>query len=48
MIKPYIRKNTKLNQSASMHRDIFMHDPDGRGAREYRDVAKEILLRMEQ
>ena len=48
VIKPYIRKNTKLNQSASMHRDIFMHDPDGRGAREYRDAAKEILLRMEQ
>ena len=48
VIKPYIRKNTKLNQSASMHRDIFEHDPDGRGAKDYRDVAKEILLRMEQ
>lgn len=48
VIKPYIRKNTKLNQSASMHRDIFAHDPDGKGARDYRDAAKEILLRMEQ
>jgi len=47
-IKPYIRKNTKLNQSASMHRDIFEHDPDGNGAREYCEVAKEILLRIEQ
>lgn len=48
VIKPFIRKNTKLNQSSSMHKDIFSHDPDGRGAREYRDVAKEILLRIEQ
>ena len=48
VIKPYIRKNTKLNQSASMHKDIFSHDPEGRGARDYRDVAKEILLRIEQ
>lgn len=48
VIKPFIRKNTKLNQSASMHVDIFSHDPDGRGAKDYRDAAKEILLRMEQ
>lgn len=48
VIKPYIRKNTKLNQSASMHRDIFTHDPDGRGAKEYREAAKEILIRAEQ
>lgn len=48
VIKPYIRKNTKLNQSASLHVDIFSHDPDGRSAKEYRDAAKEILLRMEQ
>ena len=48
VIKPYIRKNTKLNQSASMHRDIFEHDPDGKGAKDYRDAAKEILIRMEQ
>lgn len=46
VIKPYIRKNTKLNQSASMHRDIFTHDPEGKGARDYRDAAKEILVRM--
>lgn len=48
VIKPYIRKNTKLNQSASMHRDIFTHDPEGRGAKDYKEVAKEILLRMEK
>ena len=48
VIKPYIRKNTKLNQSASMHRDIFTHDPEGRGAKDYMEAAKEILLRMEQ
>ena len=47
VIKPYIRKNTKLNQSSSMHRDIFTHDPDGKGAHDYRDAAKEILLRIE-
>ena len=47
VIKPYIRKNTKLNQSASMHIDIYSHDPEGRGAKEYAGVAKEILLRME-
>lgn len=48
VITPYIRKNTKLNQSSSMHRDIFTHDPDGKGAKDYRDVAKEILIRAEQ
>lgn len=48
VIKPYIRKNTKLNQSASLHKDIFEHDPDGRGAKDYTSVAKEILIRMEQ
>ena len=48
VIKPYIRKNTKLNQSASMHRDIFTHDPEGRVAKDYKEVAKEILLRMEK
>lgn len=48
VIKPYIRKSTKLNQSASMHIDIFEHDPDGKSAREYRDAAKEIILRMAQ
>ena len=48
VIKPFIRKNTKLNQSVSMHRDIFTHEPEGKGARDYRDAAKEILIRMEQ
>ena len=48
VIKPFIRKNTKLNQSVSMHRDIFSHDPDGRGAKEYREAGKEILIRIEQ
>lgn len=47
VIKPYIRKNTKLNQSASMHLDIYAHDPEGRGAKDYTNAAKEILLRME-
>lgn len=47
VIKPFIRKNTKLNQSASMHLDIYSHDPEGRGAKEYANAAKEILLRME-
>ena len=31
-----------------MHKDIFTHDPDGRGAKEYREAAKEILIRVEQ
>lgn len=48
VIKPFIRKNTKLNQSSSMHKDIFAHDPDGNGAKNYRDAAKEILIRMER
>ena len=48
VIRPYIRKNTKLNQSASLHRDIYSHDPDGRGAKDYANVAKEILVRIEQ
>lgn len=48
VIKPYVRKNTKLNQSASMHRDIYSHDPEGKGARDYSDVAKEIMIRMER
>ena len=48
VIKPFIRKNTKLNQSVSMHRDIFSHDPDGRGAKEYREAGKEILISIEQ
>ena len=48
IIRPFIRKNTKVNQSVSMRKDIFTHDPEGKGARDYRDVAKEILLRIEQ
>ena len=48
VIKTFIRKNTKLNQSVSMHRDIFSHGPDGRGAKEYREAGKEILIRIEQ
>lgn len=48
VIKPYIRKNTKLNQSASMHIDIFHHDPEGKGSQDYKGAGKEILLRIEQ
>lgn len=48
LIRPYIKKNTKLNQSTSMHRDIYSHDPGGRGAKEYAEAAKEIILRIEQ
>lgn len=46
VIKPYIKENTKLNQSASLHVDIFSHDPNGRGAADYMAVGKEILLRL--
>lgn len=48
VMKPYIRKNTKLNQSSSLHKDIFTHDPDGKSAKEYKEVATEILLRLEE
>ena len=48
VIKPFIRKNTKLNQSVSFRKDIFSYDPKDRGAKEYRDAGKEILIRIEQ
>lgn len=47
VIKPFIHKSTKLNQTGSLHVDIFSHDPNGRSAQEYMEVAKEILVRME-
>ena len=47
VIRPYIKKNTKLNQSASLHKDIFSHDPEGRSAKAYREAGKEILMRIE-
>lgn len=46
VIRPFIRENTKLNQSASLHKDIFRHDPSGKGAQDYNGAAREIFFRM--
>lgn len=47
VIQPVIHKSTKLIQSASFQNSIFDIDPKGRAAKEYQQVAQELLTRIE-
>lgn len=47
VMQTMIRKSTKLNQASTMKLSIFEHEPNGRGASDYGEVAKELLMRME-
>jgi chromosome partitioning protein len=41
-----ITRNVKLSEAPSYGEPICYHDPYGKGALEYADVAKELMLRI--
>ena len=47
LIKPVIRKSTKIAQSASFQQNIFEYDPNGRATQDYLSVSNELLQRIE-
>jgi chromosome partitioning protein len=42
-----IRSNVKLEESPAYNRSVFAHDPQSRGARNYRRLAEEVLQWLE-
>ena len=47
LIKPVIRKSTKIAQSASFQQNIYEFDPQGRATQDYLSAANELLQRIE-
>lgn len=46
LIKPVIRKSTKITQAGSFQREIYEYDPQGKATKEYIQVAQELLQRI--
>lgn len=46
IIKPIIRKNTKVKQASSLSKSIYTMDPDGKASDEYKRVSADILIRI--
>lgn len=47
LIKPVIRKSTKIAQSASFQQNIYEYDPTGRATQDYLSASNELLQRIE-
>jgi chromosome partitioning protein len=47
LIRPVVRKSTKIAQSASFQQNIYEFDPAGRATQDYLKVANELLERIE-
>ena len=47
VIKPVIRKSTKLVQATSFNKSIFELDPQGKASEDYARVSQELLLRID-
>lgn len=46
VIKPIIRKSTKIAQAASFQQSIYELDPDGKATQEYQMLSNNLLMRV--
>lgn len=46
VVKPYIRKSTKVNRATSMNESIYDVDPGGKVAGDFMEVSTELLMRI--
>jgi chromosome partitioning protein len=47
ILKPVIRKSTKIVQATSFNRSIFEFDPKGKSSEDYARLSQELLLRVD-
>lgn len=47
ILKPVIRKSTKIVQATSFNKSIFEFDPQGKSSEDYAKISQELLLRID-
>ena len=47
VLKPVIRKTTKIVQATSFNKSIYEFDPTGKGSEDYAKISQELLMRID-